>query len=500
MKKSSILMILILISLLLPACLLNEIAAEMGTYAQAEDLPPVQIDAGSPLEATATLTAVAESPAKTNTATKTPLPTPTKTALPVATKIPQASTTPFTPPPISATNPCFTWQNFLALKKAPIPPLPSGLPPTVMGSPGVLWPDYVSIIDVASGSENQITKGFGATVSPNGRYIAFINQDIQLAIYDSEVGKWNGFTVTHRTGVTINTFWSPDSEWIALLSSYVGADGMFDIHIIKRDGTQLQKVGSAPKGTLMQVSWVKATKSQLLQVMDLDEKWLTEVKVDGELLGTIVVSNQAPDNYQIISPDLGWIMSVETMTGGVGVFMINTATREKRLMYDHRMAMNELRVWTPDSNWFAVSFREGNHYTPVLVSPETCEVRRYTSYGGPVIGWLGESNVAQADVATILPTVFEPDETCAADWSRLHTEMWAVVMDYTEDLANNLRAEPLVDDNIIGRLPVGTVVKIVDGPVCADGFVFWRVSDETGMVLGWTAEGDGVRYYLEPVE
>ncbi len=37
------------------------------------------------------------------------------------------------------------------------------------------------------------------------------------------------------------------------------------------------------------------------------------------------------------------------------------------------------------------------------------------------------------------------------------------------------------------------------GPVCADGLVFWKVEnpDIPGGV-GWTAEGDGVEYYLEP--
>ena len=47
----------------------------------------------------------------------------------------------------------------------------------------------------------------------------------------------------------------------------------------------------------------------------------------------------------------------------------------------------------------------------------------------------------------------------------------------------------------------GSVVKLIEGPVCADGVVFWKVKNQLipGGV-GWTAEGDEVDYFLEPSE
>jgi Tol biopolymer transport system component len=68
-------------------------------------------------------------------------------------------------------------------------------------------------------------------------------------------------------------------------------------------------------------------------------------------------------------------------------------------------------------------------------------------------------------------------------------------------LANNIRSEPKISDNIIAAFTPGMFVKILEGPVCADGFVFWKV--ESRFIpggTGWTAEGDGKQYFLEPLQ
>jgi WD40 repeat protein len=65
---------------------------------------------------------------------------------------------------------------------------------------------------------------------------------------------------------------------------------------------------------------------------------------------------------------------------------------------------------------------------------------------------------------------------------------------------NRVRSAPQVNDNtILGALYSGTFGKIVDGPVCADGLVFWKIESTTiPSGSGWTAEGDGTEYWLEP--
>jgi hypothetical protein len=72
-------------------------------------------------------------------------------------------------------------------------------------------------------------------------------------------------------------------------------------------------------------------------------------------------------------------------------------------------------------------------------------------------------------------------------------------MELAGSLPNRVRSEPKTGDNIIGMLPPGTIVAVLEGPVCADGLVFWKV--HSAIVpggTGWTAEGNGTEYWLEP--
>ncbi len=90
-----------------------------------------------------------------------------------------------------------------------------------------------------------------------------------------------------------------------------------------------------------------------------------------------------------------------------------------------------------------------------------------------------------------------PAPDCSAGWTRLSVGSRAVLT--PGGLPNRVRSEPEVGDNIIGLLYPGVIVRVLAGPVCADGLVFWKVESATipgGM--GWTAEGDGKEYWLEP--
>jgi Tol biopolymer transport system component len=92
------------------------------------------------------------------------------------------------------------------------------------------------------------------------------------------------------------------------------------------------------------------------------------------------------------------------------------------------------------------------------------------------------------------------DPNCALGYTRLAVGKNAQPAGAIS-LANNIRSEPKISDNIISSFVPGMFVKIVEGPVCADGFVFWKV--ESRFIIGgsgWTAEGDGKQYFLEPLD
>ena len=63
--------------------------------------------------------------------------------------------------------------------------------------------------------------------------------------------------------------------------------------------------------------------------------------------------------------------------------------------------------------------------------------------------------------------------------------------------ANNLRSQPSTNGLRNGQIPAGGIFIVLEGPVCADGFAWWRV-DYNGLIA-WTAEGQGDEYWLNPL-
>jgi uncharacterized protein YgiM (DUF1202 family) len=61
----------------------------------------------------------------------------------------------------------------------------------------------------------------------------------------------------------------------------------------------------------------------------------------------------------------------------------------------------------------------------------------------------------------------------------------------------NLRETPSTDSTLVTRLGAGQRVTVTEGPVAADGYVWWRVDDGRGTV-GWAAQGDDSGEWLAP--
>jgi hypothetical protein len=70
---------------------------------------------------------------------------------------------------------------------------------------------------------------------------------------------------------------------------------------------------------------------------------------------------------------------------------------------------------------------------------------------------------------------------------------------FNPPVPNNVRSGPGTNFSIIGSLQNGEEVTVIDGPACADRWVWWVVrSNKTGLT-GWTAEGDFDNYWLIPL-
>lgn len=67
----------------------------------------------------------------------------------------------------------------------------------------------------------------------------------------------------------------------------------------------------------------------------------------------------------------------------------------------------------------------------------------------------------------------------------------------TPGAANNLRAEPTTQSELVGQIPGGETFFVLGGPVCTPGMAWWQV--EYNGMIGWTGEGQGNTYWTEPV-
>lgn len=65
-----------------------------------------------------------------------------------------------------------------------------------------------------------------------------------------------------------------------------------------------------------------------------------------------------------------------------------------------------------------------------------------------------------------------------------------------------MRSEPSTDSELRGSIPGEYLFIVLDGPICAEGYQWWQiqtVNEGGNYIYGWTVEGSGNTYWLEPV-
>ena len=103
-------------------------------------------------------------------------------------------------------------------------------------------------------------------------------------------------------------------------------------------------------------------------------------------------------------------------------------------------------------------------------------------------GWLGLQTSTEDTPASYTD--------CTSGWTQLRAGREAKVSE--GNLPNRVHVRPGKSEPTVALLYPGAVVNVIEGPVCADGAVFWKVESSPGGA-GWTAEGEGRKYFMEPV-
>jgi len=68
----------------------------------------------------------------------------------------------------------------------------------------------------------------------------------------------------------------------------------------------------------------------------------------------------------------------------------------------------------------------------------------------------------------------------------------------TPGAANNVRAFPTTNSQIVAKIAAGERFEVLAGPVCNNGLAWWRVQYLN--FVGWTAEGQGEVYWVLPLD
>jgi hypothetical protein len=201
-----------------------------------------------------------------------------------------------------------------------------------------------------------------------------------------------------------------------------------------------------------------------------------------------------PENLDLLSPE--WVLD------GRAFLISGLESDEGALVYrDGHQVVNggmlSLRflAGTPDG-WLMTGISpEGDIklYDYAENADGTITTTEAGGFAGPV--WLVEAPPLGASASGRFPAVPIPEPVTCPGFlpSRLRPNRPGRVVPGD---ANNLRSEASVASDVVGQIPGESFFIVLEGPVCAEDYAWWRV-DYNGTV-GWTVEGSEDEYWLEP--
>lgn len=134
---------------------------------------------------------------------------------------------------------------------------------------------------------------------------------------------------------------------------------------------------------------------------------------------------------------------------------------------------------------------EGMTATPLSTTPTITPTR----------WWIKVTTTSSPAPSSIAgPT--DPTEMLSGDCpssfsSPLQSGIYAYIS-LTPPLPNRIRSGAGKLYSYLGQIEPGGGVRVIDGPLCADGFSWWLVESTQGTLRGWTAEGKGPEQWVIP--
>lgn len=338
-----------------------------------------------------------------------------------------------------------------------------------------------------------------------GLYLLNPNEKEPYKIYDGEGGD-------------LSLSWAPDGHWLVFDDAYSRYQS--ELYKIRTDGEKLTQL-TQYSGVDMEPSW--APDGKHIAYLVQDSKGFTDMvikDIEKNQKWQLTYTDEI-EKYPVWSPDGSLIAfySIETLSEhDNGLLQVMDAEGKNKRVVTSEVDVAGPLSWSPDGKQLAfTSFGDKHYYCGEIyvVNLDGSNLRQLTDLPGCAMepSWSPDGEYI-AFVAS--------DETCCnidagwniyvmkADGSDLQKfpsrRGWApfalawspvpslkINQTYTlTDLGDhlNLRAEPSLDAEILARLRTGQSVTVLDGPVDADHYYWFRLETADGQ-QGWAVEAAG---------
>lgn len=115
----------------------------------------------------------------------------------------------------------------------------------------------------------------------------------------------------------------------------------------------------------------------------------------------------------------------------------------------------------------------------------------------PTKWWIRVTPLPSLLAAPIEPSS-QPSSNCPSSFSSpLQPGIYAYIS-LTPSLPNRIHSSAGKRNSFLGQVEPGGGVRVIEGPVCADGFSWWLVESTQDGLRGWTAEGRGQEQWVIP--
>lgn len=338
------------------------------------------------------------------------------------------------------------------------------------------------------------------TGSPDGKKIAFVSdRDGNAEIY---VMNADGSGVRRLTDNLANDgtpAWSPNGKQIAFISNRDTLLGKFEIYTMNSDGANETRLTNNQTADTCPTWSPDGNQIAFASYEDETANRIAVINRDGSGQRALI-DTPGREVCPAWSPDGTRIAFAAASSMDSDIFLVNSDGSNLINLVDDAFSYDNVPGWSPDGQYLVFHSIPGDDIYRIGVDGRG--LKNLTNNPGADTSptWLpGETYLATASQTSESPTDRPTDPCLDSLPTRLRVGLFAYV-NPEPPLPNNVRSDAGKSHQVIGDIEAGGAMKILEGPQCVDGWVWWKVRSLDTELQGWTAEGNNKNYWLIPCE